>query len=240
MKYKTMKYRDLSLIDIGDKYIVVATDSCGGIGEKQYDTCKLDIGTVVYNTARVAALEVMSLGADIISVVDSLSFEMNYFGEKVINRMKSFMAELDLPVEMLNGTTEDIWPTNQSGSAVTIVGIVDINEARINKVQGNEKIYLFGEPLIGKDVEKNELSVQLRDARKICTDKNIVEIVPIGSKGIRYEIDLICRLYRKEAFVFDDFKELSKKPGGPATCIIAFSNEDLCEKYNAILIGELR
>ena len=239
MNYNIKRYRDLSVISLDeDKYLVIATDSCGSIGEKENDTVALDIATVVENTARVAILEVLSLNATIVNVIDSLTFERKYYGDKVIERMNLLLDELGIDRTALNGTTEDIWPTKESGVVVTVVGIVHKEKARINLLRGNENIYLFGEPLTGKAVEDDKKVADLRTALIVSQDMAVTEMLPIGSRGIKKEvIDLLDEYNYKYNLIIDPILDL---PGGPATCYLAFSNDDLVLKYeNCKLIGNI-
>ena len=230
MKYKTKRYRDLSVVSLDEeKYLVIATDSCGSIGEKENDAVKLDIATVVENTARVAILEVMSVNATIVNLIDSLTFERQNYGERVIERMYGLLDELGLDKTALNGTTEDIWPTKESGVVVTVIGIVPCDEIRMNKLCGNESIYLFGQPLVGEGVKDVSKMAKLSVAQKVSQDISVTEMLPIGSRGILKEAIELVEEYGYQCHLIED--PMFELPGGPATCFLAFSREDLTKKY---------
>lgn len=239
MKYDIKRYRDLSIVSLDEeKYLVIATDSCGSIGEKENDAVTLDIAVVVENTARVAILEVLSVNATIVNVVDSLTFERKYYGDKVIDRMLLLLDELGIDKTSLNGTTEDIWPTKESGVVVTVVGVVTKDKIRMNKLRGNESIYLFGEPLTGKDVMNSDKIAKLSVAKKVSQDISVTEMLPIGSRGVAEEVKELAGQYNYKCYLFDD--PMLDLPGGPATCFVAFSNNNLMEIYdNCKLIGKL-
>lgn len=231
MKYDIKRYRDLSIVSLDEeKYLVIATDSCGSIGEKENDTVKLDIATVVENTARVAILEVMSVNASIVNVIDSLTFERNYYGERVIERLYTLLDELGLDKAALNGTTEDIWPTKESGVVVTVIGVVTRDKIRMKKLCGNESVYLFGQPLIGENVTDTTKRARLSVAQKVARDKSVSEMLPIGSRGISREANALMEEYGYQCHLIED--PMFDSPGGPATCFLAFSEEDLTKKYS--------
>ncbi|MBV1822090.1 hypothetical protein KUA25_29170, partial [Bacteroidales bacterium MSK.15.36] len=74
---KISKVRDLTLIKLTeDKNLIVACDSCGGIGNKLEDTLKVPAFIVGKFTARVALMEVLCTGAEIVSITDAVCNEM--------------------------------------------------------------------------------------------------------------------------------------------------------------------
>ena len=88
MKYASKRCRDLSIIAIGEeKVLVIACDCAGGIGPKAGDAIKVSAEIIGRFTARVALMEVLAIGAEPISLVNTLSVEYNPTGKGIIEGM---------------------------------------------------------------------------------------------------------------------------------------------------------
>ncbi|UTW69818.1 hypothetical protein KHA80_02285 [Anaerobacillus sp. HL2] len=77
------RYRDLTIIADGDKKLVIACDSSGAIGPKELDVVKVDANIVGRFISRVVLMEIISVGAKPITLIDTLSVEMNPTGLKL-------------------------------------------------------------------------------------------------------------------------------------------------------------
>lgn len=64
--------RDISLIPRGEQYLAIACDSCGGVGSKEMDLVPASPQIVGYYTARVALMEVLSIGALPMALINTL------------------------------------------------------------------------------------------------------------------------------------------------------------------------
>ena len=113
------KGRDVEVVDISDgKCLVVACDSCGGIGSKQLDEVKVDPYVSGRHTTRVALMEVMSVGASPKNISVAISNEPVPTGESIIkgvkDELKWRLSNLSMAI-----STERIY-LRQTGIGITL------------------------------------------------------------------------------------------------------------------------
>lgn len=218
------KIRDLSLINLNeDKTMVIACDSCGGIGIKEGDELKVHPFYVGKFAVRVPLLEVMCSGAEVVTITDTVSNEMESTGAEIIKGIKAELKYAGINDIVLTGSTEENFKTKATAVGVTVIGIVDNNKIKVNKVKPGAIILSIGIPKVGGEInlEKDSEIVDYNTVKKLLSEKSVFEIVPVGSKGIAYEAEQLAinnklRLMLNEKITID-----IKKSGGPATCIIA-------------------
>ena len=174
---KITKFRDLTLIYINENQImVIACDSSGGIGNKQYDLVKVDPDTVGFFTTQVALMEVLAIGAKPITVVNALSVEMDPSGQKIIQGVKKALEPLKLPEDkIITGTTEENIKVCQTAIGITVIGIIDKEDFRINTARKNDIVVCVGIPKVGEEVildnGKEILSIEL--LLRLVKDTNV-------------------------------------------------------------------
>lgn len=221
---KISKKRDLSIIQINDtQSIIISCDAVGGIGLKTYDSIKLSPDLVAYYTARVALMEILSVGASLVTLVDTLSVEMEPTGEQMIKGIRRILDELQLDQSTLNGSTEDLVPTVQTGIGVTAIGISETNQLKIACSQAGDAIYLLGIPKIGSEISypfDSDLC-SLANFKVLVQSPFIHEIIPIGSKGIAHEARVLAELNDFHVTLNNSQPVVDiQKAGGPASCVI--------------------
>lgn len=60
------------------------------------------------------------------------------------------------------------------------------------KIKKGMHISLLGYPLVGDEVLRNpEKVLELKDYIEISNSKEIVEAIPVGSKGLKYELNVL-------------------------------------------------
>lgn len=199
--------------------LIIATDNSGAVGNKQDDIIHVPYETVGYFSARVALMECISAGGEpFVAVVH------NYCGDAawllLCEGIKKAAAEIGCTLE-LTGSTESNFVMNQSAAGVVIIGraVRTINQFDQNAVRYG----VIGKPLVGLEVLENPEDVaSLAVFKKIYSMPGVESVVPVGSKGIRYELEqLTGKSFECELNI--------EKSSGPATCFIVAVQETAME-----------
>lgn len=229
---KIERFRDLTLIDLDEeKYLVVACDSCGGVGSKEFDVLKAEAEIVGYYTAYVPLAEVISIKAQPITIIDTLSVEMEPYGLKIIDGIKKLANEANLDVSIINGSTEENFKTEQTGIGVTVIGYLLKNDFPIRTKEGDIAL-IVGLPKVGQEVleDKDEI-LTIKKLIEIRELNYIKEILPVGSKGIYHELKEIEKSNNLK-LDFNHFIDIDlKKSGGPSTCAIVTIEEKYLKEF---------
>lgn len=214
------RYRDLIIIYEKDIAYVISCDSLGAIGNKDNDILKINEEMIGRTTIKVALSEALCVGAKPIVISDTLSVEMNPTGKQIIKGIKSELEENKLSDLFLTGSTEENFPTSMTGVGITVISRAKISDLKIKKVKKDMYISLLGYPLVGNEVLNSKDVLQLKDYLDISNSNEIIEAVPVGSKGIKYELSILEKLSGLR--VNKSFPEHIDvlKSGGPSTCCL--------------------
>ncbi len=226
---KIAKYRDLTLIDINENQsLVVSCDSSGGIGEKENDIVKATPEVVGYFATQVSLMELIAFGANPITVVNTLSVEMDSTGSRIIKGIKKALKPLDLNEDILiTGSTEENFPVSVTGVGITAIGMIDKKDWKKPVTKSGMIAALVGLPKVGDEVLQDESSIMNISLLLELKQKSYIgEILPVGSKGILYELGEMAKS-NNIGFVVDEGIDIDlKKSGGPSTCVIVSMEED--------------
>lgn len=216
------RIRDLTLIRRpGSRVLVIGCDSSGGIGNKPLDAVQVPSEVVGYFTSRVAVMEVLSVGADILTVADTLSVEMNPTGREIIRGIQRLLKEAELHAEYLNGSTEENFKTVQTGIGVTVIGEADEEKLKLRRSVSGDLIVMLGEPLTGLAVLENAVSIcSVKQLKQLTRSSLVHEVIPVGSKGALYEAGLLADLNGCDFLPLTDDRALLEASGGPSTSVI--------------------
>lgn len=237
------KIRDLSLIDIdAQRTMVIACDSCGGIGIKDGDALKIPTIYVAKFTVRVAIMEVICAGAEIITITNAVCNEMENTGLEVIKGIKEELKAAGISDMILTGSTEENFKTISTGIGITAIGMGNKNKLKVNSIRNEAVIVSIGLPKVGNKINlnKDDEIIDYIDIKKLVKSDYVYEIVPVGSKGIAYEAELLAS---NNGFTLEFKTELSVdiyKSGGPSTCVIAAVNSkkisEIIKNFNNVNI----
>lgn len=207
--------------------MVIACDSAGGIGPKTGDQIKVSGEIIGKFTTRVALMEVLAVGAKPISIINTLSVEYNPTGKEIIKGIKGELAQVGLNETILiNGSTEENVQTWQTGIGVTVIGIAVQDKMLLASSHNNDLLVAIGLPLVGEEVlAKGDLSADLGDVKQLLAIQGVHEIIPVGSKGIAYEADLLARMSGLTCRYQKDLALDLDKSAGPTTTILASVTE---------------
>ncbi|HEY5560762.1 MAG TPA: AIR synthase related protein [Clostridiaceae bacterium] len=221
------KIRDLSLISIDDKKkMVIACDSCGGIGMKAMDVLKVPPFYVGRFTTRVALLEVLSTGAEVVTITNTICNEMEPTGKEIIKGILEELKEACLKDIILTGSTEENFITNSTALGITVIGIALNSVLKVNRVKEEALIISIGLPKFGDEINltyDNQI-VDYNSIKELLLEGSVYEIVPVGSKGIAYEVEQLAINNKMLPYFNEGIKVDLKKSSGPATCVIAAIN----------------
>ncbi len=231
--FRVYKKRDLTLVELSENMVlVVGCDSDGGIGPKPLDVVKVSGYLLGRFGSRVALMEVLSVGAYPLVVVDTLSVEMNPTGKEIIRGVIDEAEEAGLdPESIVTGSTEDNVPTSQTGIGVTVIGLALFSHLKIGVSQEGDGLVCVGIPKSGPQFEITLDDPEILDLPSLCQiaiQDFVHEIIPVGSHGITYEIGVLEELNRlKIEYVPEPGVDL-RRSGGPATCaIVSLREEDI-------------
>jgi hypothetical protein len=241
------KVRDLTLIKIDEnKTMVIACDSCGSVGMKEGDALKVAPFYTGKYTARVALLEVLCTGAEVVTVVDAICNEMKNTGEEIIKGIEEELNEAGIKQVVLTGSTEENFPTVSTALGITVIGIMETHALKVNKVRENSRVVSIGLPKVGDEIKLNndEDIVHYSDIEILLHTEGVYEIIPVGSKGILNEACDLAKFNGMKFEIEENIQVDINKSGGPSTAIIAsISNEaleNISQLRNFNIIGSMK
>lgn len=223
--------RDLSIIDLdAGRLLVIAVDSDGGIGELVHDPVYCTAFDLGRFSIRVPLMEIRASGAKPIAAFDMLTVPMDKYGKEIIRGVRAELLEADLTDNFpLSGSTEDNVPTTMTGVGTAVIGIAEKNEFRPGTTKTEDVILCIGLPKSAPD-EKVLLNdpeiIKQSDLSTICKIENIHEILPVGSKGIAYEINQIEETVGLKSVIKKNIRINLEKSAGPSTCVIVTTSPD--------------
>ncbi len=240
--------RDLTVLEIvEDILLVIACDSLGGIGPKREDRVRVSAELVGSYTSRVALMEVLSVAAQPISIINTLSVEYEPTGRKILNGIREEAGKIGLDSEkIINGSTEENIETSQTGMGVTVIARVDKDKLKMATSKADDLIIAIGLPLVGEEVVCNEGQIaDLFDLQQLLKFKEVHEIIPVGSQGLAYEANILAKMSGLDLIIEENGRIDLNKSAGPATTLLAAIPEFILDEVkNAIkkpihIIGRL-
>jgi hypothetical protein len=181
--------------------------------------------------ARVALLEVMASGATPMVISDGLCCEMEPTGLEIMRGIEDEVELCGNKGITLTGSTEENFPTSMTGIGLTVIGYAEDSELRFGSGRPEDAILLVGTPAVGAGVDLSDDSCYKNLARLMGVD-DVMEIVPVGSKGILYEARLLAEL-NGCSFAPEGSDVDLLASAGPATCMIA-----LCRREGAAILAD--
>lgn len=220
---ESKQFRDLTFIDINDNdKLIISCDSAGAIGNKKEDIIKVSPDILAYLTLHVVLSELFSIGAKPISIINTLSVEMNPTGKSILNGIKKLLSEVNLNEDILvTGSTEENFPTIQTGMGLTAIGLVDKRDFKMPHTPKNSLIIVVGIPKVGNEIIEDNGEIISLDTIVKLKEKNYVhEILPVGSRGILKEINEMAITNDLDYSIDEDVEIDLYKSAGTSTCII--------------------
>ena len=228
------QFRDLSLVPIDPtRVLVIACDSSAGIGEKPLDAVQIDPAITAAYSLRVPLLEQLCFGARPIAVVDTIGNEMAPTGRRVIHGLKSELTKAGFPDLLLNGSTEDNMLTQTTSIGVTVIGQIDQKDIPATAINGSLIVYQLGTPYVGEAVRAHLATIFSYDlVRTIRTNSAVVDMLPVGSKGIANELTQMAATHAAKISAVVDLADAEfTQSAGPATVLLVAVMADKCESF---------
>ena len=105
---------------------------------------------------------------------------------------------------------------------MTVIGIAKKDGLLLASSQKNDLLVTVGLPLVGEEVLPNiDKIAGLDDLKKLMAINDVHEIIPVGSKGIGYEVDLLAEMSGLSCKYREGLGLALDKSAGPATTILA-------------------
>lgn len=222
------KVRDLTLIDLcPEKTIVIACDSCGGVGLKEHDVLKVSPFISGKYTARVAILEILCSGAEVVCLANTICNEMEVTGREIIRGIEEELVEAGIGKIVLTGSTEENFPTFATGIGITAVGIAENKNLKVNNVKAEALLLAIGQPKVGEEIlqsDKGDLA-DYNVLKTLLASKKVYEMIPVGSKGILYEVQQLAQNNNLQFILKDHIKMDINKSAGPSTVVVVAMEE---------------
>lgn len=214
-----MRYRDLTILDIGEKKLIFACDSSGGIGSKKGDTIKIDNESLGRFLAQVPFFEILAIGAKPSYVFLPIANEMETTGEEIIQGVKEIMAKAGLDPLAINGSTEENIPTLETGAGITVLALVD-GSFSFPRALENDYVFALGLPKVGREVLEDRGEIMTLHNLKLLRELPFVgDILPVGSRGIGQEALDMARSHGLDIeFLIEG--DLLTKSAGPSTVVL--------------------
>ncbi|PUU90404.1 AIR synthase related protein [Halanaerobium sp.] len=228
--------RDISLLQINEKEVlVIACDSAGGIGEKKYDQIKVSNKILGKYTVKVPLMEVMSIGAEVISVIDNLAVEYKPTGKEIIAGIKENLKLLS-SAELLNGSTEENIKTVQTALGVTVIGKITLEKLKKYTFSNkNNIIVAAGLPLVGENLMKyKSKAVNLKKFLQLKELDYISQFLPVGSKGILYEAKIMAKENNYDFELINNKLDLLKSAGPASVILLSLKEKKFSKLKNEI------
>ncbi|SHK44366.1 AIR synthase related protein [Paramaledivibacter caminithermalis] len=219
-------HRDVSFIHLNDsQFLAIACDSCGAIGLKEKDIVMVPPNITGKYTTRVCLMEILSIGATPIGITVNICNEPNPTGNNILKGVMDELSEagFDIPITI---STEKNMETYMTALGITIIGIINKNDILIKELSSGDYIYAIGNPSIGNEVLENQALISdLKILRKVLEleKENIKEVIPVGSSGIKGELDNLNKYRSIKIRFINNLKIDINKSAGPCTVIIAIS-----------------
>ncbi|NQT61076.1 MAG: selenophosphate synthase [Bacteroidetes bacterium] len=227
---KPESFRDLTILRLNNtQTLVISCDSCGGIGEKSSDVIQVSPEITGYYTAQVTLAEVLAVGARPIFLINTLSTEMDPTGNILNRGIEKALKEINLSEgTLITGSTEENIPMVQTALGLTAVGIIEGHPWSPAVSHEGWGVYVVGKPKVGPAVAADEgrTILTLPDYVSLSEFPNPKEILPVGSKGIRYEAELMAHMSGLQICWEEDLSIDIEASAGPATCAVISMNRE--------------
>ncbi|MBC1485178.1 alpha-L-fucosidase [Listeria seeligeri] len=239
--------RDLSIIDVPSGCVLTSCDISAGFGEKIHDSLAVAPEVTGQLTLRVALLEMIATGAEVVAVSDVVGAEMEPTGRRVIAGIKNELKKANLEHIELNGSTEENIEVTATSVGVLVTGFATRAALKITNVHQAAVLFAFGKPFVGEEVLQN--MDQMPDyelVKRLIANSAVLEVVPVGSKGMSYEAHLLAET-NDCVFISDETLTVAKmkKTAGPASVILAAVKANVSAKFwekfpSAKRLGDIR
>jgi hypothetical protein len=203
--------------------LAVSCDAAGGVGAKRLDTVRADPRLVGKLTARVALMELLAIGADPLAISGTFSVEPQPTSSLVLEGMREEVKNAHIHGLRLVCSSEKNFKVKQTGIGITALGLVPNSAVKAGRCGHGDEVVAVGKPCVGREViqaERNRKIADTLDVIRLRKNPAVHELIPVGSKGIRYEANVLAK---DSGLFFEALGPQSislEKSAGPATVLL--------------------
>lgn len=233
--------RDVEVIDTGSGVsLVIACDSCGSVGSKELDLIKAPPDIVGRLTARTVLMELVSVGAVPVAMTVSICAEPNPTGDAILIGIKRELQVSGLSGLKLVVSSEKNFETRQTGLGIGATGTCKTDELKIAQSVVADKVFCLGVPRLGNEVITSGCMdiINSGTLSQLRAHPLIHDILPVGSRGIRAEAELLAIQSGTIFNAVESCKLDLEKSAGPSTCVL-FSSSQSIEDLNYLEIYQV-
>ena len=233
--------RDVEVIDTGSGIsLVIACDSCGSVGSKELDLIKAPPEIVGRLTARTVLMELVSVGASPVAMTVSICAEPNPTGDEILIGIKRELLVSGLSGLKLVVSSEKNFETRQTGLGIGATGTCKAGDLKVAQSKAADKIFCMGVPRVGDEVITSGCMdiINSGTLSQLRPHPLIHDILPVGSRGIRAEAELLANQSGTIFSAVEGCKLDLEKSGGPSTCVL-FSSSQSIEDFNHLEIYQV-
>jgi hypothetical protein len=227
--------RDLTIMETPAEYIILSCDSTGGIGRKPGDSLQVDPFLVGRYGARVTLMEILSVGAHPLVLINTLCVEMHPTGQRIVEGIQKEAGDMAI----ITGSSEENMKTIQTGMGITAMGVAQ--SLKINMCRQGEYIAALGTPSVGTHVLACEHEfLTLHDVKRLRQVSYIGDIIPVGSQGIRRETYHLGSIH-----FFENPLDMDTSCGPSTVVLVTLPAENIDDLRSEVcqplhIIGEIR
>lgn len=235
------QYRDVTILHMGNgQRLVISCDSVGGVGEKPEDRVKAPPEIVGYYGARVAMMEMLSLKAKPLVLINTLSVEMEGYGERILEGIRKAVSELPDDLAMpITGSSEENFPMVQTALGVTVIGElgkgIPLPSKSGHPLLEDHVLCLAGLPKAGEEVLSDRGDIlSMEDLYRLMQHPHVRDLLPVGSGGISHEVSVLEEIYGEISLSVPTGVDPDQS-GGPSTSVLAIVKEKAVEDLKEII-----
>lgn len=210
--------RDITRIPFQDGMDwIIASDISSGIGRQAHDVLHVPYAMVGAFATRVAMLEILCAGGTVKAIQYLVGGD---YDTVVVPVMEGIQEELERAgVEVpINGSHESNMIVSTTSVGITALGS---GPAELPCIGEPYAVYLLGRPLVGPEVLNSpEWIVTYEEVYQALAHPSTERVIPVGSRGIRQELDVLRHLQGHEIDTVDLEDDVLDHSGGPATSVV--------------------
>jgi len=216
-----MYNRDFLSLHIGNENLIITCDSIGAIGPKEHDVVKADPYIVGRFLARVALMELLSVGATLDAISCTFSVEPR-LAEKILEGIfaETLLAHPN-PRSIVTISTEKNIIVSQTGAGITCIGRTKANMIRNALSLAGDIVASLGTSKMGNEVYLDDPEIaDINNLLRLLEIDGVKDIIPVGSRGILHECKTLANVSGLHFEIDSPDVELLSKSAGPATSMV--------------------
>ena len=140
-------------------------------------------------------MELIAIGADPIVMSGTFCVEPKPTGDLVLAGIRQELRRAHLDGIRIVCSSEKNFTVRQTGIGITAMGLVPNTRISCGRCEQGDEVAAIGEPCVGREVVHGERSKRIADtldALKLRKLACVHELIPVGSKGILYEANVLA------------------------------------------------